>query len=212
MADTKAAAADTKAHGAAKQPKRCRRRPGRRQGHQAHRLRSGPQREPGQLHVRQVRRCRPRRRRGSTSWSSQLKADPKGAYFEIEGHTDNVGDKALNQKLGMDRAEAVKMYLYEQHQIPLHQMNVISYGEEKPAGAEQHARTTARRTAAWSSASSRKAVRPHTRRRVRWDPPPFFFVRVRQGGFGLASVGRRPTFAYRTYVLRRPCKLLVRGL
>jgi outer membrane protein OmpA-like peptidoglycan-associated protein len=28
----------------------------------------------------------------------------------------------------------VKAYLYEQHQIPLHKMNVISYGEEKPAG------------------------------------------------------------------------------
>ena len=24
---------------------------------------------------------------------TQIKADPKGAYFEIEGHTDNVGDK-----------------------------------------------------------------------------------------------------------------------
>jgi len=63
---------------------------------------------------------------------TQLKADPKGAYFEIEGHTDNVGDKHFNEKLGMDRAEAVKRYLYEQHQIPLHRMNVISYGEDKP--------------------------------------------------------------------------------
>jgi outer membrane protein OmpA-like peptidoglycan-associated protein len=64
----------------------------------------------------------------------QLKADPKGAYFEIEGHTDNVGDAVFNEKLGMERAEAVKRYLYEQHQIPLHRMNVISYGEGKPVG------------------------------------------------------------------------------
>jgi peptidoglycan-associated lipoprotein len=64
---------------------------------------------------------------------NQIKADPKGAYFEIEGHTDNSGDKVLNQRLGAERAEAVKVYLYEQHQIPLHRMNVISYGEEKPA-------------------------------------------------------------------------------
>jgi len=63
---------------------------------------------------------------------TQLKADPKGAYFEIEGHTDNTGDKMINEKLGMERAEAVKRYLYEQHQIPLHKMNVISYGEDKP--------------------------------------------------------------------------------
>jgi len=62
----------------------------------------------------------------------QIKADPKGAYFEIEGHTDDVGDKMVNERLGMERAEAVKLYLYEQHQIPLHKMNVISYGEDKP--------------------------------------------------------------------------------
>jgi outer membrane protein OmpA-like peptidoglycan-associated protein len=64
---------------------------------------------------------------------NQLKADPKGAYFEIEGHTDNVGDAVYNERLGMERAEAVKRYLYETHQIPLHRMNVISYGESKPA-------------------------------------------------------------------------------
>jgi outer membrane protein OmpA-like peptidoglycan-associated protein len=62
-----------------------------------------------------------------------LKADPKGAYFEIEGHTDNVGDKMTNERIGLERAESVKRYLYEQHQIPLHKMNVISYGEDKPA-------------------------------------------------------------------------------
>jgi outer membrane protein OmpA-like peptidoglycan-associated protein len=63
---------------------------------------------------------------------TQIKADPKGAFFEIEGHTDNVGDKMYNEKLGLERAESVKRYLYEQHQIPLHKMNVISYGEDKP--------------------------------------------------------------------------------
>ena len=63
---------------------------------------------------------------------AQIKADPKGAYFEIEGHTDSVGDKKMNERIGLERAEAVKRYLYEQHQIPLHKMNVISYGEEKP--------------------------------------------------------------------------------
>jgi outer membrane protein OmpA-like peptidoglycan-associated protein len=62
----------------------------------------------------------------------KLKADPKGAFFEIEGHTDNVGDAKVNERIGLERAEAVKKYLYEQHQIPLHKMNVISYGEDKP--------------------------------------------------------------------------------
>ena len=63
---------------------------------------------------------------------SQLKANPNGGYIEIEGHTDNVGNKDINYKLGLDRAEAVKRYLYESQQIPLHKINVISYGEEKP--------------------------------------------------------------------------------
>ena len=63
---------------------------------------------------------------------AHLKQDPKAIYLEIEGHTDNVGDKRINERIGMQRAEAVKRYLYEQYQIPLHKMNVISYGEEKP--------------------------------------------------------------------------------
>ncbi|PYR73865.1 MAG: hypothetical protein DMF87_24555 [Acidobacteria bacterium] len=64
---------------------------------------------------------------------SQLKGEAgKDIYIEIEGHTDNVGSKELNYELGLERAEAVKRYLYAQHQIPLHKISVISYGEEKP--------------------------------------------------------------------------------
>jgi len=63
---------------------------------------------------------------------SQLKQDPKNIWIEIEGHTDNVGAKAINEKIGLERAEAVQRYLYEQYQIPLHKMSVISYGAEKP--------------------------------------------------------------------------------
>lgn len=62
----------------------------------------------------------------------QLKANPQGVFIEIEGHTDSVGGKEINHRVGLQRAEEVKRYLYEQHQIPLHKMNVISYGEEKP--------------------------------------------------------------------------------
>jgi peptidoglycan-associated lipoprotein len=63
---------------------------------------------------------------------SQLKQDPKNIFLEIEGHTDNVGDKMINERIGLARAEAVKRYLYEQYQVPLHKINVISYGEDKP--------------------------------------------------------------------------------
>jgi peptidoglycan-associated lipoprotein len=62
----------------------------------------------------------------------KLKAEPNGAYIEVEGHTDNVGPKDVNYKLGLERAENVKRYLYEHHQVPLHKINVISYGEDKP--------------------------------------------------------------------------------
>lgn len=62
----------------------------------------------------------------------QLKQDPKNVFIEIEGHTDNVGPKDVNKRVGLERAEAAKRYLYEQFQIPLHKMSVISFGDEKP--------------------------------------------------------------------------------
>ena len=65
----------------------------------------------------------------------QLKASPNGAYIEVAGYTDNTGDKAYNEKLGLERAESVKLYLYQEHQIPLHRISVISYGSDKPVAS-----------------------------------------------------------------------------
>lgn len=62
----------------------------------------------------------------------KLTQDPQNVFIEIEGHTDDVGSPAANARLGLARAEAVQRYLYEQYQIPLHKMNVISFGEERP--------------------------------------------------------------------------------
>jgi outer membrane protein OmpA-like peptidoglycan-associated protein len=67
------------------------------------------------------------------SMVNNIKSQKSAVWIEIEGHTDNVGSKEYNEQLGMERAEAVKRYLYEQHQVPLHKMNVFSYGEDKPA-------------------------------------------------------------------------------
>ena len=82
---------------------------------------------------------------------TELKADPKGVFIEIEGHTDNVGNPAYNGQLGLERAEQVQRYLYEQHQVPLHKISVISYGEDKPvapnktrAGRAQNRRVVVR--------------------------------------------------------------------
>jgi peptidoglycan-associated lipoprotein len=62
----------------------------------------------------------------------KLKAEPNGAFIEIEGHTDSAGTPNTNYRLGLERAENVKRYIYEQHQVPLHRINIISYGEDKP--------------------------------------------------------------------------------
>ena len=56
----------------------------------------------------------------------------KGVFFEIEGHTDGTGEAAYNEKLGEERALAVRAYLHDQHNIALSRMEVISYGETKP--------------------------------------------------------------------------------
>jgi peptidoglycan-associated lipoprotein len=63
---------------------------------------------------------------------AQLKAENKGVYFEIEGHTDSTGSKEYNKVLGEERATAVRNYLHDQHGIALARMSVISYGEEQP--------------------------------------------------------------------------------
>jgi len=63
---------------------------------------------------------------------ARVKGEGQVVYLEIEGHTDSTGPKALNDRLGLERADAVKKYLHDQHQIPLHKMNVISYGPDKP--------------------------------------------------------------------------------
>ena len=63
-----------------------------------------------------------------------LVAQNKGVYLEIQGHTDNTGPEAWNLLLGKKRAEAVMEYLHNQYNIPLHRMEVISYGNAKPIG------------------------------------------------------------------------------
>lgn len=65
----------------------------------------------------------------------ELTLDPKNVYIEVEGHTDSVGSHSVNAKVGLARAQAVQRYLYDHHQIPLHKIMVISFGEERPAAS-----------------------------------------------------------------------------
>jgi outer membrane protein OmpA-like peptidoglycan-associated protein len=56
----------------------------------------------------------------------------RDVYVEIQGHTDATGSDQYNLELGLERAEAVRRYLNQQHGIPLHRISVISYGEAEP--------------------------------------------------------------------------------
>lgn len=70
-------------------------------------------------------------------FAGQLKNENKSVYIEIQGHTDSVGSDKYNEELGMLRAEAVRRYLNQTHGIPLHRINIISYGETAPLADNQ---------------------------------------------------------------------------
>ena len=89
----------------------------------------------------------------------------------LEGHTDARGSDAYNQKLGLDRAEAVKNELVAQG-IPVDTVSTISFGETRPLFTEKEdwAYAANRRVhvrvgeeaeqAAASAAAAPKAVEP----------------------------------------------------
>jgi outer membrane protein OmpA-like peptidoglycan-associated protein len=54
----------------------------------------------------------------------------------LEGHADSRGSEAYNQKLGLDRAEAVKNELVAQG-IPVDSLSTISFGETRPLFTEK---------------------------------------------------------------------------
>lgn len=64
--------------------------------------------------------------------AAALKEENANIYLEIQGHTDSTGSAEYNLKLGERRAEAVRSHMNGAHQIPLHRMSVISYGEDRP--------------------------------------------------------------------------------
>jgi len=66
-----------------------------------------------------------------TDFAEKLKTDNRNVYLEIQGHTDSRGSDAVNQKLGEQRAEAVRLFM-NQHGVPLNRMSTISYGKKDP--------------------------------------------------------------------------------
>ncbi len=71
-------------------------------------------------------------RRSLDELAARAKEMNKTVFVEIEGHTDNIGSEERNAQLGRQRAEAVRNYLHEKGGLPLHSMNIISYGESRP--------------------------------------------------------------------------------
>jgi len=61
----------------------------------------------------------------------RLKSENRNVYLEIQGHTDATGAKEYNERLGEQRAEAVRRYLSEQG-VALNRMATISYGADVP--------------------------------------------------------------------------------
>ena len=54
------------------------------------------------------------------------------ATITIEGHTDNVGKNAYNQKLSLRRAKAVEKYIVDKFGIDTKRIKAVGYGETKP--------------------------------------------------------------------------------
>ena len=66
-----------------------------------------------------------------TELAEKLKTENQNVYLEIQGHTDARGGETYNEKLGEERAEAVRRYLNQQG-VALNRMATISYGKDAP--------------------------------------------------------------------------------
>ena len=66
----------------------------------------------------------------------KLKSDNRNVYLEIQGHTDSTGTDAANQRMGEERAEAVRLFM-NQHGVPLNRMSTISYGKQDPVASNK---------------------------------------------------------------------------
>ncbi|MEP7267917.1 MAG: OmpA family protein [Saprospiraceae bacterium] len=77
----------------------------------------------------------------------ELMINNSGMKIEIQGHTDNTGDAAVNLTLSTNRALSVKSYLVNKG-VPMERLSAIGFGQNKPidtndteAGRQNNRRT-----------------------------------------------------------------------
>lgn len=63
---------------------------------------------------------------------AKILADNEDFTVEIQGHTDNVGGKALNQKLSQARADAVRNRLIQKFKVEASRLKAMGYGSSQP--------------------------------------------------------------------------------
>lgn len=68
--------------------------------------------------------------------AAQVK-DGKGYLIEIQGFTDSTGSSAANRALSQKRADAVRAYLAEQHNVPIFRMSMLGLGDARPVGTNK---------------------------------------------------------------------------
>jgi OmpA-OmpF porin, OOP family len=81
-------------------------------------------------------RLRPESTPVLTDIGETLRAHPDLA-LRIEGHTDNVGDAAMNQALSERRAASVRQYLLDHFGIDADRLEAVGLGEAQPADTNE---------------------------------------------------------------------------
>lgn len=74
--------------------------------------------------------------KGRVKQLGQMLQDTGGVNIVLEGHTDYIGSDGYNEKLGLDRAEAVRQELLAQGVAP-ERVSTVTFGKTKPIFEEQ---------------------------------------------------------------------------
>ncbi|HEY0712553.1 MAG TPA: OmpA family protein, partial [Polyangia bacterium] len=81
------------------------------------------------------------------SVAALLKAHPEITHVRVEGHTDNRGGKALNQRLSARRAASVRRWLISNGGIDASRISSVGLGMDRPLPGHADNATEESRTA-----------------------------------------------------------------